>query len=162
MYTNTSFSDGAGGMGAIVFDQASGENFVCARRVPAWFIRALEHRASQINQFELLALVSAVMTFGPSHMGGREVLFFCDNTCALSAAVHGYSGSAELGALCNALHLEFARLACRPWFEWVPSKANPADVPSRTLQWQELYDTLGLRWWPGGFQLPDLASSWMP
>ena len=54
------------------------------------------------------------------------------------------------------------RLVCCPWFEWVPSKANPADVPSRTMQWQELYDTLELRWWPGNLQLPDHVSSWMP
>jgi hypothetical protein len=68
VYTHASFSDGAGGMGAILFDEELDARFVCACRVPSWFTRALEHRASQINQFEMLALASVVSTLGDAQI----------------------------------------------------------------------------------------------
>jgi len=61
----------------------------------------------------------------------REVVFFCDNTSAMSAAVHGYARSPNLAALSNTLHLALAALKCTPFFEWLPSFANCADIPSR-------------------------------
>jgi hypothetical protein len=90
----------------------------------------------------------------------REVLVFCDNTSALSAAVHGYSRNADMGAMSNMLHLELARPRCRPWFEWIPSKANPADIPSSTTSQYPLYKDLRLQAWPCGFTMPDVASLW--
>ena len=36
-----------------------------------------------------------------------------------------------MAALSNALSLALAGLRCESWIEWVPSKANPADIPSR-------------------------------
>jgi len=61
----------------------------------------------------------------------REVVFFCDNTSAMSAAVHGYARSLDLDTLFNTLHLALAALKCTPFFDWVPSLANCADIPSR-------------------------------
>ena len=59
-----------------------------------------------------------------------------------------------MSAMANALHLEFARLQCRPWFEWVPSEANPADIPSRQEGHHPLYDDIEARPWVGGLRLP--------
>ena len=53
--------------------------------------------------------------------------------------------SADLSAIAHALHLQFARLSCRPWFEWVPSEANPADIPSRQGWHHPLYDEMHAR-----------------
>ena len=75
--------------------------------------------------------MAAVWTFGEPHLAGREVLFFCDSTSAMSAAVHGYAKKPHLAALSNTLHLALASLHCDAWFEWVPSRANCADIPSR-------------------------------
>jgi len=36
-----------------------------------------------------------------------------------------------MGLMCNLLHLSLAGLRCQPFFNWVPSKAIPADLPSR-------------------------------
>ena len=62
---------------------------------------------------------------------GRRVLGFVDNTVALSKAVHGYANDPDMAAVVNALHACDAALRIDAWFEWVPSKANVADLPSR-------------------------------
>ena len=122
--------------------------------MPSWLTHCLEDRKTQIHHFEMLAILSAVVTFGDRFMRGRNVLFFCDSTSAMSAAVHGYTRTPDMAAMANALHLEFARLQCRPWFEWVPSEANPADIPSRVSGPHPLYSALGLTEAPGGILLP--------
>jgi len=80
---------------------------------------------------KLLAIVAAVWTAGNEFLQNREVVFFCDNTSAMSAAVHGYARSQDFAALSNTLHLALAALTCTPFFEWVPSLASCADIPSR-------------------------------
>jgi len=81
-------------------------------------------RKTHINALELLAIVAAV---GKEFLQNREVVFFCDNTSAMSAAVYG----SDLAALSNTLQLALAALKCTPFFEWVPSFANCADKPSQ-------------------------------
>jgi len=161
VFTDASFKESRSGLGIMLFDQASKEQFVCSKRVPDWVLRSLEDRKTQINQLELLGIVCAVETFGETHLQGRDVLFLCDNTSALSSAVHGYARNADMAALSNALHLRLARLRCRTWFEWVPSKANPADVPSRIFGPSSFYDEAGVRAWVPGLRLPsaDVLSS---
>ena len=80
---------------------------------------------------ELLAVLSVVLTFGTSHLSGREVIFFVDNTSALSSYVHGYSRNTDLAAMSNLLHLALAQINCISWFEFVNSAANVADLPTR-------------------------------
>ena len=72
----------------------------------------------------------------------------------MSVAVHGTWRSADMSAMANDLHQEFARLQCWQWFEWVPSKANPADVPSRQEGHHPLYDNITARPWEGGLPVP--------
>ena len=60
------------------------------------------------------------------------------NTGALSLLVHGYSSRPDCARLVNAFHLLQARLRFRAWFEWVPSAANIADLPSRGA-WDEYF-----------------------
>ena len=74
--------------------------------------------------------MAARVTF-PDVLRGRRVLCFVDNTVALSKAVHGYANEPDMAAAVNALHACDAALAADAWFEWVPSKANVADLPSR-------------------------------
>ena len=58
------------------------------------------------------------------------------NTVALSGLVHGYSGKPDLAKMINAFHLQAAGLRTSVYFDYVPSKANIADLPSR-LQTEE-------------------------
>ena len=59
------------------------------------------------------------------------MIHFIDNTPALSALVHGYAGKPDMARLVNAFHAQTVGLRCMTWKEWVPSKANPADIPTR-------------------------------
>ena len=46
-------------------------------------------------------------------------------------AAHGSSREAGCAALTHHTSLRHAELSCRVWYEFVASKANPADAPSR-------------------------------
>lgn len=50
---------------------------------------------------------------------------------ALSAYVHGYSGKQELAKTVNVFYLQMVALRASVYFDYVPSKANIADLPSR-------------------------------
>jgi hypothetical protein len=85
-----------------------------------------------------------------------KVLFFVDNTACLSACVHGYARSPHMATLANALHLALAQLKCHAWWEYVPSQANGADLPSRphSAEASEFYDKEGFQVWPSPLRLP--------
>ena len=69
----------------------------------------------------------------PALFRGRKVLHFIDNTVALSALVHGYSGKPDLAKSVNVFYLQMPSLRAAVYFEYVPSKANIADLPSRRM-----------------------------
>jgi hypothetical protein len=69
------------------------------------------HR-QHINTLELLAVVAAVFTYGPSYMRNRQVLFFVDNTACPSTCVRGYARWPHMTAPVNALHLLLDQLKC--------------------------------------------------
>jgi hypothetical protein len=161
------------GLGFVVIDQEAGERFVSAAVCPPWLLaiwssidrapwllhddlRSVEQQQQHINALELLALVAVVWTCGEQIFRDRQVLFFIDNTAALSAAVNGCAKSPHLAALSNTLHLSLAYLKCQPWFEWVPSDANPADIPSRGCgeDEQTFYERHGILQWPTEMRFP--------
>ena len=56
----------------------------------------------------------------------------------LAGLARGANRTAELDAGTTTIHLAFAALRCRVWFEYVESDANWSDGPSRELlgnQW---------------------------
>ena len=101
-----------------------------------------------IAQLEVLAAISAYFTY-PELFVGRRVQHFIDNTVALSALVHGYSGKADLAKMVNAFFLQMAGLRASVYFDYVPSKANIADLPSRGERAALLRELRGLRPSPG-------------
>ena len=83
-----------------------------------------------IAQCEMVAAISAYYTFH-DRVRGREVNHWIDNTISLSGLVHGYARKLDLARMVNAFHLQITGLRTHVWFEFVPSKANIADLPSR-------------------------------
>ena len=73
----------------------------------------------------------------------RDVNHFIDNTVALSGLVHGYARKLDLARMVNAFHLQMAGLRANAYYEFVPSLANLADLPSRNEF--ELLEQLGGR-----------------
>lgn len=83
-----------------------------------------------INQLEMVAFLFGILTYADC-LKGRKVLFFVDNTTAISAVVHGYSRKADLAVLANLCCLLLVGLGVIPWIEYVPTDANGSDIPSR-------------------------------
>jgi len=83
-----------------------------------------------------------------------DVLHFADNTAANAAAIKGYSSAPDLAHLVASLHLTFARGRTRFWLEFIRSKANPADAPSREDGDLSLIESLGAKRIP--FRIPQL------
>ena len=81
----------------------------------------------------------------PALFAGRRVNHFVDNTVALSALVNGYAGKPDLAKMVNAFFLQMAGLRAHVYFDWVPSKANIADLPSRDAIPELLAELAGLR-----------------
>ena len=92
--------------------------------------RKLRRRATQINPYEAAAVLCALATFAPiSH--GQRVVIFVDNGAALGAIAKGWARPTDINALVEGCWSVLARHGIDAHFEWVPSKANLADAPSR-------------------------------
>ena len=62
----------------------------------------------------------------------RDLIFFVDNMTTLKICVNGYDRHSDIVHLSNTIHLALAGLSNRVYFEWVPWKANPVYLSSRT------------------------------
>ena len=86
---------------------------------------------------------------------GRRVLHFIDNQGALSNCISGLSKDEDCAWMVHKLAISTARLSCSPWFDYVRSKANIADLPSR---WDfALLESMHSQWVPT--TIPD-SSGW--
>lgn len=113
-------------------------------------------KETYISQMEAMAVVAAFYSLASSHLErlrGRRVNAFIDNTAALSALVHGYTGKEDLAKISNAYHLQLASLRAAAYLEFVPSEANIADLPSRRKY--ELMRLLGIQ--PLEFHMPRMS-----
>ena len=132
-YTDASFEAGIGRIGIIMIDPHTGMRLFAGGTLHQdheW-IRFLTGKKRQcISQLEALAGVAALLTFR-RHLTDRRTIHFCDNTPALSSFVHGYTSRPDMAALSNAYHVILAQERIDAWLEWIPSKANIGDVPSR-------------------------------
>ena len=99
--------------------------------------------------FSIWAEVVAVYYTFPERVRGREVNHFIDNTVALSGLIHGYARKLDLARMVNAFHLQIFGLDANVYYEFVPSLANLADLPSRDDF--ELLEQLGGRRVPVAF-----------
>ena len=74
---------------------------------------------------------------------GRNELFNCLNktsSSAVAAATKGYSRQPDSARIVHVLHMVAASLGARIWFEYVRTKANVADEPSRIDLAGAVYD----------------------
>ena len=121
-----------GALGAVIFDPEIREAWLASARPPwglllsTWAV----DKKTCIAELEALAAIAAYSTY-PAVIAGRKVIHFVDNTVALSALVHSYAKKPELAKSVNVFYLQMIALRARVFFEYVPSKANIADLPSR-------------------------------
>ena len=95
----------------------------------AW-LPVLTPRKTQIAACEALAILDAVSAVKDS-LKGCELLLFCDNIAVVCALVKGASAHFDLQEIISGIHILLAEAQCKWWVEYVPTKVNPADGPSR-------------------------------
>jgi len=117
----------------VIIDPASPDSpplFASAIMPMSYYAHFDPNQRKFINIAEAVAL-AAVPFSCPCALQGRSFIHFVDNTFALSIFVHGYASRPDCAALVNPYYLKLASLNAQPYFEWVPSKANLSDLPSR-------------------------------
>ena len=120
-------------VGVYIKDLANGRSYYTYRQAPRWLVIKLielQYKKTYICQFELIGVVCAYLTF-PDVLRGRLVHHFIDNEAALYNCIGGYSGKPDSALVIAELHIALAKLGCRPWFSFVYSEDNIADLPSR-------------------------------
>ena len=105
-------------------------------------------RDTYIGQFEVIAAISAFLSFTPEFFKGRPVQLWIDNSGAIGCLIKGYSGTckADCAKLVNAFHFVVAtRGLASLYIDYVPTDSNVADVPSR---WHEMSAAEREEWIP--------------
>jgi hypothetical protein len=85
-----------------------------------------------IGQIELYPIV-AIRYLLAAQLSNRRVIFFIDNDSARDGLIKAYSPSRASMSLISKFFEQELSCPCYPWFARVPSKSNPADMPSRGL-----------------------------
>ena len=98
--------------------------------IPQDLREAFVARKQQIGQVEIIGAIIAYLSV-PAELVGRRIIHFIDNTSAIAAMAKGYSNMPDSARLVHTFHAWQAGAGSDVWFEYVPSKANPADEPSR-------------------------------
>ena len=149
-------------VGFVVFVPGRSRPIVSRLVLPPWVYNYLSQEShTLIQQAELIAAVGVYRTL-PDLLREEAAVHFVDNTGALSNLIHGYASRPACGRLVNAFHLMLADLRCKVWLEWVPSKANVADLPSRDED-EPILDAIEAAGFGDGFDevdfnLPPMAS----
>jgi len=166
LYTDASHNASFSGLGFVFIDPANPHaNCFASASPPTWITQEFNSSADRypapplklgetraktktrqiIAQLECLAAINALLTLGPS-LRGRHLWLFIDNTWCLTSFVHGYANRPDMARLSTIFSLLKARFNIDAFCEYVPSKLNIADLPSRPTEadWSPLHD-LSLR-----------------
>ena len=127
MYTD---SESTGHIGAVLVSVESRQVWHIEDDVPCGLKRKLRRRATQINPYEAAAVLCALATFAPM-LNGERVVVFIDNGAALGAVVKGWARPPDINMIIEGCWAILATHGIDAQFEWVPSKSNLADAPSR-------------------------------
>eukprot|EP00438_Fugacium_kawagutii_P015703 Skav235326 [mRNA] locus=scaffold520:575870:577966:+ [translate_table: standard] len=112
-----------------------GRILVSSVDVPQSIVNSWAPRQTYINLLELLA-VPLLAFSAPEILRDRDVLWFLDNQVAWRTIIRSASSASDVSHLSLLAGLQFAKLRCNPWFEWVPSHQNLSDLLSRQ-GWQD-------------------------
>ena len=87
-------------------------------------------RTQQIFPAESLA-VPLVLYLHGELLANREVIWFIDNEAVTAAAIHGTNSRREVSEVLDVAVIAHTHFSARIWFEWIDSRSNPSDDPSR-------------------------------
>ena len=138
VWSDAMWADGVGGLGFVVYFPPShprggpdGTFSYAHRQVRAADLPFLSRDDHLIGQLELLAGASVYASYPASDFAGWDVVHYIDNTSALYSLSKGYSAQPDSLLIIRAfLALDLA-IGANIWFNYVATKANVADLPSR-------------------------------
>ena len=116
-------------------------------------------KKTYIWQLEALAAAAVVYSLPPEWLQGRDGYMWVDNMGAKYQLQKGTARKEDSARIVDSFAKRVAGLGFRPWFEYVPSKQNVADLPSRG-KWAEYFSAIGANA-AGKLASGEDASEWM-
>jgi len=98
--------------------------------VPGETMARMADREQYITQLEVMAAVAAYLTFA-EELARLDVIHWIDNTGALAVMAKAYSTEIDISKMLHEFETANLLIRCIPYFEYVRSAANIADLPSR-------------------------------
>ena len=137
IFTDAAWESGKASAGVVISDPADGLRAAFELVVPNKWVDEWTRDSEQIiSQAELYAVLAARVYFREKIKNRRRSLFFVDNEAARCSVIKAFSPSKTMQKLVRMFH-EVDMLAPSAWWiERVPSKSNPADMPSKPLSAQ--------------------------
>ena len=146
VWSDAALERGIGRIGWVAYDPADNTILTSHWDVPTWLILSFVHPNHCIGQLEILAALMVYLALPAVRTAERRVFHYVDNTSAVMSLFKGYSKQSDSSRLVHIFAILQAHLRFDVWWEYVPSKANIGDMPSR-LDWSLLRD-LSARWIP--------------
>ena len=139
-----------------------GSSVYASAEVPQEALALLLEHQKYIYQLEVMALCGTYFSLPIERFASCDILHFADNTAANITSIKGYAKVEDAALMVSAYNIQIARAAARIRIEYVPSKKNIADLPSRPLEpeWQSAVASFASSKIP--FVFPSLSSwgSW--
>ena len=97
--------------------------------------RSIQVSNTQVNIISTREILAAQQALESNKgvLKNRRVVFWIDNTSAISALQRGYSSGDPFNQITKSFWCTIAKQNIWPWFEFIPSKGNPADCVSRGI-----------------------------
>ena len=131
LYTDGAFENDVGTWGSLLVDPETGDRWLFGGQVPQPLINRWHEAAGEQVICEIEAYALAITVFGlRGFLGNRSVVAFIDNEPCRMGFIKRYSPSVAMMGLISLVSLLEASLCTTMWYERVPSKSNPADLPS--------------------------------
>lgn len=134
IFTDGSWEKGEGLVGAFLYDPRTRQSIVLADRIPDSLIAHWKKEVGDqlICEIELFIMVACRIEW--KHLlVNRRSIWFVDNEAARRGLLKGTSHSREMDRMIQIFYELDAEFPTFWWLERVPSKSNPADLPSRKL-----------------------------
>ena len=121
------------------------------------FMEGFVRRKQQIGQLELLGALLPYLSC-PDLFRNKRVIHWIDNQSALAGLTKGYSGVLDSARIVHAFHATCAGPGAAVWLEYVRSRDDVADEPSRVGLSEWDYD-IGVHSEPVEYEFPQ-QSRW--